>query len=331
MNPIQFNALAIVLILVGMPFAIAFITNAGSSSDGEWVDSKKFESTSYVPGLPRSYWLENGGDNYTSVYYANDPADFGANRTYVENGICPAHSQSFPCIQFYGGLTYAGETPMQAMTYPMSHYYTQQSYIGASGDGPFSWFFTPRQLDNIDQGETLDKIRLTFIDQNTDHNCHAAIFTNISFTSNIQFFYNNRTKDFNGFQFETSNEIQYTTRRSNWVDVCQVGFQLEYDFNGFETLSLTEFNGGDWENTSIIITLDNFEREDGMTFGSTALPFTGVDFFTLGIEHQPVNPVEAGFIIKTGTIVLSVATFVLAIASTPYWDPFRNLVKGAID
>lgn len=316
-----------------MPFAIAFITNAGSSSDGEYIDSLEIDGVlPQLAGLPPNYWIENGGDNYTGVYEANDPNDFGANRTYITNAECPADATpTYPCLDFYGGITYPGEAPMIARSFPMSHFATQQNYIGASGNGPFSWFLQPRNINNIQQGETLDKMRFTFIDQNTDHNCHAAIFTNITFTSSIQFFYNNRTKDFNGFEFETSNEIEYTTRRTNWVDVCQVGFQIEYDFNGFETLSLTEFNGGDWDNTSIIITLDNFQRQDGLTFGTTALPFAGVDFFVMGIEHQPVNPVEASFIIKTGTIVLSVATFVLAIASTPYWDPFRNLVKGAID
>lgn len=334
MNPIQFNALAIVFIMAILPFSVAFITNLGASGDGEWIDSKQFEASTYAIGKPLNYVIENGGDNYSSIYRANDPADFGANRTYITNGECPAEPSSsgaFPCLDYYGGLTYPGEAPMQAMTHPMSHFTTQQTYIGASGNGPFEWFLTPRSIDAIDKGDTLDKMRLTFIDQNTDHNCGSSIFVNLTFTSDISFIFNNKTKTFSNFQFETSNLFQYSTRRANWVDVCQVGFALEYDFNGFETVSLTEFNGGNWNNTSMVIKLDNFQRKDGLTFGSTALPFAGIDFFTLGIEHQPVNPVEAGFVIKTGTIALAVGTFVIAIASTPYWQPFRNFFKGALN
>jgi len=332
LNPIQFNALAIVFLLGLMPFAVAIITNSGSSSEGEYKDSKATESPGFFYG-PYSYWLENGGDNYSGLYYANDPNDIGANRTYVENGYCPARSMTiYPCFEFGGGLTYPGEVPMQGMTIPKSHYYTSQTYIGSSGNGPFSWFLQPRFIDNIEEGAAIDKFKISFIDTNVDHNCGSSIFTNISFEGKIQFLYNNRSKIYDNFDFQTSNKYEYSSRLASWTAICQIGFETIFDLTGFETLELEEFVGGDWNNVSMVLTLDNFERKDGQNFGSTDLPFAGgQEFFTLGIEHQEVNPVEAGFIIKTGTIGLAVITFVLAIASTPYWDPFRNAVKGALD
>ena len=332
MNAVQFNALAIIFLLGVMPFAVAFISNAGSSSDGAFEDSKAFEGTT-VAAPPYSFWMNNGGQNYSGVYLASDPADFGANRTYIEDGYCPAFSTTtYPCLQFFGGLTYPGEAPMQGITIPMSHYYSTQAYIGASGDGPFSWYLQPRMIDNIQQNTAVDKFRFTFIDQNVDHNCGSSIFVNMTFEGQIEFVHDNKTKKYAGFEFDTSNKYEYQTRQANWVDVCQIGFETVFNLNGFETLDLDEFIDGDWDNTSMIITLNNFQRKDGATFGSTALPFAGgTDFFTLGIEHQEVNPVEAGFIIKTGTLVLAALTFAFAIASTPYWDPFKNAFKGAID
>jgi len=331
LNAIQFNALAIVFLLGLMPFAVAIITNAGSSSEGEYENSRT--STTYPYGTPGSYWLENGGTNYSGVYETNDPNDIGASRTYVEKGYCPSWSTStFPCVSLVGGLTYPGEVPMQGFTFPKSHYFTTQNYIGSSGNGPFSWFIQSYQFDNINNDNAIDKFRISFIDPNVNYNCGAHQFTNISFTGSIEFIYDNKSEEFTNFDFETTNKIEYTTRTASFNQVCQVGFQTVFDFTSFETLALDTLNSGDWDNTSMILTLDNFERKDGLTFADTPLPFAGgQEFFIFGIEHQEINPVEAGFIIKTGTIILSVLTFVLAIASTNYWDPFRNAVKGALD
>ena len=314
-----------------MPFAVAIITNSGSSSEGEYQDSTTL--TTYPYGTPGSYWIENGGQNYSGVYEANDPNDIGATRTYVENGFCPAYSSiSFPCIEFLGGRTYPGEVPMQGFTFPKSHYYTSQNYIGSSGDGPFSWYLQPNVLDGIEEGQAVDKFRISLIDPNVNYNCGSHSFSNITFEGQIEFIYANNTEKFTNFDFETSNKIEYTTRTASFNQVCQVGLQTVFDLTAFETLALDTLNSGDWDNTSMILTLYNFKREDGSTFANTNLPFAGgQEFFIFGIEHQEVNPVEAGFIIKTATIILSVITFVLAIASTNYWDPFRNFVKGALD
>jgi hypothetical protein len=97
-----------------------------------------------------------------------------------------------------------------------------------------------------------------------------------------------------------------------------------------EVLSIDQFNGGDWDNTSISLYLENFEREDGLNFADTPLPFAGNGFFYLGIEHRSINPTEVGFFVKTGTLILSVIVLGVGLASTPYWDPFRNFFKGGM-
>ena len=74
-----------------------------------------------------------------------------------------------------------------------------------------------------------------------------------------------------------------------------------------------------------------FQRKDGLDFADTQLPFAGDDLWRVGFEYKAVDPQETGFLIKTGTLILSALTLVVAIASTPYWDPFRNFFKGVID
>ena len=98
-------------------------------------------------------------------------------------------------------------------------------------------------------------------------------------------------------------------------------------------LEIVNFNDqGDWDNTSIILTLTNFVNTDSPdNFGSTQLPFAGSEGWNLGVQHRQMNPVEASFLIKTGTLLLAVVTLGIAMASTPYWDPFRNFFKGALE
>jgi hypothetical protein len=336
LNPIQFNALAIVFILVMMPFAIAFITNAGSSSDGEYEDSIAYPRSPF-PNI-FSYWIDNGGDNYTQFYEnANANQPFTA-LTYIDNSDCPTNvSLAPPCFTFPGSSTLVGGTPMTSLSIPKSHYYATTSYVGSSGDGPFAWSLNSQFLYLVQDGEAIDKLRLTFVDQDVDYNCDAAIFENISFDGRLKFvkgWLGTDSISFDDFTFETSNQYRYTARQTQhgFVEVCQVGFQIVFDLTGFETLNLDAWVKDDWINVSMEVHLDNFERtDDTLPFADTALPFAGDGEFLLGVEHQPINPVNAGFIIKTGTLLLALVTFVIAIASTPYWDPFRNLVKGALD
>ena len=149
----------------------------------------------------------------------------------------------------------------------------------------------------------------------------------------MSFVYDNQTLSYTNFDYSGTNKIEYNyrTTQHGFVQTCHVGLEVEFDLTAFETLELENFVK-DWNWTLIEIELDNFKVVNStMPFSTTALPFAGTEEFQLGVEHQEVNAVEAGFLIKTGTIFLAVITFVLAIASTPYWDPFRNALKGALD
>jgi len=85
-----------------------------------------------------------------------------------------------------------------------------------------------------------------------------------------------------------------------------------------------------WSSTDHLIQIQQVVRADGQNIGSTQLPWAGDSRFTFGAEHQSINTIQAGFIIKSLTTILSFGTFALAVASTPYWDPFKSFFKGAI-
>ena len=151
----------------------------------------------------------------------------------------------------------------------------------------------------------------------------------------ISFHYGSETLKFSGFEYSKNTRFEYKVLdevHGDWEDVCAIGFFVEFDFTGFESLEIHEFNfAGDWDNTSITLTLKNFVNDDiPGDFGVTPLPFAGGDMWNLGVQHREINPVETGFVIKAGTTILSVITLGVGLASTPYWDPFRNFFKGRL-
>jgi hypothetical protein len=352
LNAIQFNAIAVVFILGFMPFAVAFITNAGSSSDGEYEDS--ISSAYLAQNFPSQYpgvaahagkWINNGGLNHTAHYLNLDSTPHYANRTFVQDGACPAAIQpstAFPkyadgdCLVSQDLIPSIGVLPMTSKYFPQTHWmadFVGLNYVGSSGNGPFTFLLTSAFFNEIPSNETIDKLKFDLVYTPVDYNCNSNIFQNVSFSADITFHTPTISRGFNDFTF--SQNTKYELEQYDDVhggNVCNVGLVLEFDFRGFESLVIDDIVDGDWYNTTIELNLDDFKRQDdNLPFTTEALPFAGVNSFSIGVQHQSTDPVEAGFIIKTGTLFLAFATFAFAIASTPYWDPFKNTFKGMID
>jgi len=326
LNPFQFNVIAIIFILGILPVGVAIVSNAGSSSN------ETFESTMpTTPGLigeylNDSYWIDNGGTNFTQYY--SSKGDF-TNCAYVKDAICNDGNQK-GILAYYGWEFYL---PTTATRIPMSHS-SQSNYAGGSGNDEFGWQLESKFFENIPNGEAIDGLKIYMVKQGTQ-SCNESLieYTKINFEGSLTFQYNGGTKTFDGYEFSKSNKYEYAKFDSinGFYDYsCTYGFVLDFDLSGFETLELSQFNGDNWNETNISIELDNFERDDGLDFADTGLPFAGTDFFFFGMEYKSVDPQEVGFFIKTGTLLLSVVTAGIALASTPYWDPFKNFFKGMV-
>lgn len=341
LNPIQFNALAIVLLVGLLPFAVAFITNAGSSSDENYTDSM---AGGYIQGTGESRWLANGGENWTWYY---DNLNFYPNSIYetdciyVVDGFCQGVSDppvnTLPLSTSYFGNEW--RLPMTSNILYQSHYSGSNgnNYVGSSGSDEYAFRFGSEYLSNVKQNTTMDKLRFSFVEPLASYSCTNSIFTNLSFDASITFEYEGRTKSFSGFEILTDNKYeynQYSQQNNHWTNVCVVGFSVTFDFTGFESLELSEFNLGKWNETIIEVSLTNFVNTDEdlyiNNFGTTALPFAGDNFWHIGIEHQELNVKQAGFIIRGATLLLAIITFVIGVASTPYWDPFRSFFEGRL-
>ena len=338
LNPIQWNALAIVFILGFLPFAIAFVSNVGSDG-GESYDPSMQAGAGGVPTY-QSYWLENGGANQTEEYRSMFPTypDYFTSCAYITDGWCrgendPGVHRSYTTI----GNAYAVDwrSPAPSTLVPQSHYEASDGshYLGASGYQEFAWQFGSEYFPLFPDGETLDTIRLTFINHNSAYTCSYSEFTNITFNGKLTFIHEGETISYGDFKFKESNKFGHTVydfNNGHWDYVCQFGFDIEFDFTGFESLELKSFNNGDWLNTTMQVSLTDFERSDGRNFGNTPLPFAGDNRFAFSIEHVEMNSITAGFFIKTSTLVLSLIVFALGVASTQQWDPFKSFIGGIL-
>ena len=326
LNPFQFNVVAIIFILGVLPVGVAIVSNAGSSSN------ETFESTMpTTPGLigdylTDSYWIDNGGTNFTQYY---DSQGDSINCVYVKDGICNTGNQK-TIFTYYG---WEFDLPTTSSRIVQSHS-SQTNYAGGSGNDEFGWHLDSKFFENIDEGKAIDGLRIYLVEDIT-RSCNEDLidYAKINFEGSLTFHYQNSSQTYNGYEFSKSNKYEYSKFDSIngfYTGVCSYGFVLDFDLSGFETLGLSQFNSGNWANTSISIELDNFERDDGSDFAGTALPFAGTEFFNFGMEYKSVDPQEVGFFIKTGTLLLSVVTAGIALASTPYWDPFKNFFKGMV-
>lgn len=324
MNAFQFNALAIILLLVVLPFAVAFISNAGENVNAEYEPSyNHFES--YPPsygGIP-AWWWNNGG-NYSSLYTSGSCGHVVNGYCTDTGGMSPAQSITPPV---YDSYFHPSPGLVLTQTHARVSDYGTDSYIGSSGEGPFEWYLPKGSQNAIQNNVTFDSLRYGFIDHQSAYNCGSHQWDNLTIEHSIEFRYGNETLIFSDFITETSNKFQHYPYPTYSIE-CNQGFYVEYDFNSFESLELVNWNGGDWENTDFLIRLDKVELESGLNIANGDLPFAGNGVFTLTSDYSSIDEVQANFFINMGTLVLSVATFALALASTPYWDPFKNTFRG---
>ena len=316
---------AIIFILGVLPVGVAIVSNAGSSSTENFQTTMPTASNDlFGDFILDSYVIDNGGINYSSYYSNHFPC------IYIVNYICEDGSN-----QLLGNY-YANDfnIPTTSTTIIQSHYWANEPYAGSSGSQKFGWLLEPKFFEEIENGEAIDGLRIWMVEEVT-RSCNEDLidYAEITFQGSITFQYDSKNLTFNNYNFEKSNKFEYSkfdNALGGFNNVCAYGFILDFDLSGFETIELSEFNYNNWNNTSIALELSNFEREDGFNFADTGLPFAGNGEFYFGMEYKSIDPQEVGFFIKTGTLILAVVTAGIAIASTPYWDPFKNFFRGMV-
>jgi hypothetical protein len=216
---------------------------------------------------------------------------------------------------------------------------SDQSWAGESGD-TFSFRLNELMMHQFPQGEMIDSLRLTFFDfpnaplaQPTHHNCNNyAGWANLSIDTKISFQFDGQERELSTtYTTLTDNKWYYEAQNTFFPQSgCYIGYEVLIDFNGFDAREAYNFvDNGKWNESSMIITM-TYERTDGQPLGSTNLAINGIDDFQVAIDYTGIEAQQVEFATNAGLLTIGSANIVFALASTPYWDPFRNFFKGRL-
>ena len=345
---LAFNALGIAFIMAILPLMVAFVSSAsGIASDGE-------PSTSILPdsakpthpsGEPHFSWVNNG-ENVSSWYFTNHPSTTSAlaayNCLYIKEGICQAEGANLypntPSTSGYFQNPYAAGNlaGFRSFQAPQTHGDTTvqtyapgpMAYRGGSGDGHFT-FKTWGAYYDLDSSKGLDELTILLLDNNVQYSSSNSIFENITFNTKLTLEYAGESITIDNGNIRLENKLCFDVLASNWGLTCGVGFKITYDLNSFQAHQLQTINNGDYDNTSMTFDFYNFEKDSGAHIGSTALPFGGIDSFAFGLEARFVDVQSLNFFVKGGSLIIGVVCLGVALASTPYYDPVKNALRGS--
>jgi hypothetical protein len=310
-----------------------------------------------VSNLVGASWYNNGNTNYTGWYegsgYTN--AD-DLECISIRNGICQGYSggpSSF--TQNWLGNNYPqyiDEKNRAFWTMPKTHgvwaslttgaTYTPNSisdadYPGSSGTGNFDLIF-PNMLKSIDQQENIDNLKFTFIDDATTYGCSTHSWDTGSFDGTIQFrYYDNATSQYiysNKFDKRIDWDNKYEWTRSAGAGLafntdCFHGIEFNYSFDYLQAYEIMNFNPNGIQNVETIISIDNICLNDITNTcrlnGFVELGFNGVDDFVISVETMTLETAVIDTSVRLGTIFLSIVIFLIAMASTTYWNPLKAI------
>lgn len=336
----KFNAMAIVFIMMVVPLAVAFISSSAYISSGEPQES--IDKAAVGTSTPFK-WVNNGHD-VTSWYETNHPPTTPSyyNCLYIKDSICQGHDPAlFPNTGSIAGVgqyaTAGNSAPFNARLVPQTHADPAVlstapvgfAYYGGSGTGHFTFSTMGYQYD-IDHTETFDIITLEMIQQGITYANTSTVFQNISFNSKVTFSYGGDSVTVDNGNINSNNQLCYNQNGTQlWQGTCAVGLKVSFDLTSFQSLEVSSMMDGDTDNLTITFDLYNFKSEDGNHIAGIELPFAGTGQFFFGLEASYVDGQALNVIVRGGAMVLGVACVLLAIASTPLYDPLKNRFKGA--
>ena len=325
----------------------------------QWVDKGANSSAYYESQMPGqdAEGLSSIWDNTDYFYNLMSLECSNANQTL---GYAPVDNNGVPVYGFpWPMTTINGQNFMQgidihgsARTESTVDGYTWPGYVQEIGD-EFSFRVTENYFKYLDPTRDISSLKFTFVDDDYIFNCDNPIFQDLEYKSNIEFYIDGSSiGSYNNFEFDRMNKykVRYQQNTQTWANgsampsgsnVCMLGFVLEYDFNPFESMNLNDLIRNNFNNLSAVIDvydLDYTVYENLSVYGTSSSSGTSnqykppIPILDDGGHHSMfevayVDTTRVNFWLNGGTLVLGVALFALAIASTEYWNPVVNFFK----
>ena len=336
---VQFNALAIILVVAGLPFAIAVIAEAGAALSG---------------GVDEIVPLEDGGPfNYMEFPDQGDD-DGGAYGVMCDDGVAFDGTDPCPYLQSYGLTEHQGEEweRFDGCGYEYSH----KDWVGC-GNGPF--IFETKSYNEIlptgggvifpnrpapFENESLRSFTVEAVDwwgfitacNDTDvfgiYEVHLTIEAVNTLDGRIGTIFDGQVEGSNAWYDSTLNGVDY----------CRSGISITVDVDPITAMTISEIAQGEWDDQRLRFTFNDFKDVrtgtglKGGESGDLRLPWTGdqdqndgipMTQFLFRYEATTVGEVENNVAVQIGTGLLSLTTFGAALASTSAWNPVADAIK----
>ncbi len=329
---ISFNLFALVGILVILPISTAFITNLSNANGepNESIIAPNNDQISTYPIVPLVQYLDKG-DNMTSAYLSK----YGGQVSDYES-IYDPNDSLFPLAVDNRMLSSTGTVFINGEPFKNgrdNHAFIpfQNDYIGYSGN-EFSFLVTRNLTDYIDYTNDLKSFQFLFVDWQNMYNCDSNIFQNLDFNGDITFISSVGTETYSNFDFSQKNsyfnEFDIPTGTQQAQEGCHIALDLNFELNPLESIDFNE-KFGNIGNITIKFDLYDFDFDtDFNNLSISPIPFAGDGFYAFDMRVGYVDNVKTNFFLSGGTFILGGILWLLAIASTPYWNPLMSTLGG---
>jgi hypothetical protein len=361
LSPIAINAIAIMFVLIGLPFAVSLIANSNAAPD-DYIEMPADASSSntrhdrYLTMNQTGINSDNTNDTWCGGF-GYSTADYY--HTY-EN--CPTVEGT--TMYNLNGDRYQTMETCDPTTYSIG------SGRSSCGDGPYTFILAtgPIKEQLIDRTITEISIDMLALDvfQGTSYQCDdPTIFNEVVGSMNVWFntgqvywstpnpnvtpitpvpysFTSNETIEvFNG-EFSSVNSIvvdSVSNTSSRSVDyLCQYAFTITIPITAMNAFLIDEMaeQNDEYNQSWFVITLDNLAVPDlsqGLTQSGLYVPFFPQNNnmpskYLVHVEFGVVGEASGSLSVQAGTLILSIGLFGVALASTEAWDPFMERVRS---
>ena len=200
---------------------------------------------------------------------------------------------------------------------PPSQYAENQNF-------PITFSFINGSGWSLESDGTLNRISIFMHDSTNGYSCSDTRLSNLTVEHSIEFIYQGNNMTMEGFKTNAPNF-------RNINGLCYATMNIVFEFDLIQAFQIYQFVEGNYDNVSLIIDVTSYENDKVGSPANVLMPFHGDGNFEMTFQISAVDTLEVNQIMQTYTIIISLIIGYLAIASTPYYDPLRNLFKGAIE
>jgi len=226
-------------------------------------------------------------------------------------------------------------------------------FIGYTGD-QYQFRINQNMMQYISQDKDISGFNFEFIDYQTGYNRDNSIFQELNIYHDIEIIriVGNETISLKYYNFESDQTNKKCYQSGNWggvggtanlfngtlPEICHLGINLKFDFTPFETIEINEVLQRDYNNIYAIVTITNIDFETNITgsnlfqnnifVSQNPIPFAGDANNGFNFEVRYSDTIRTNFYLSGGTFILGGALWLLAISSTPYWNPVINTLGG---